>query len=374
MSDKRIDSFDALKGLAIMGVMLIHSGNNVPRDLSAIPEAIISCGNRGVQIFFLISAILIYKSLSSFYSIQVGEKQCILMWYKKRFLRLIPLYWLTNTAILIRMGMTPTYASGTHGVTIFTYITNYLFLHGFYPWHINAISNNWYIGTLAIFMFIAPVCFKIINNIWKAGLAFAFSLIVKTMISQTIATWDFGADTYVWREYWEGFSIFKQLPVLFIGIIVYFILFQYEVHLFLKNFFVDKCGKCGAKIIFYFCFILSGVLIMKEVVSYANIYVFSVTFALIIILLFCFPTRIVSNKIYSFIGKYSYGIYLFHPLILGRINAFISKYTEDALCNIVLSVFITLAICLAASVMLTVFFEEPIIKLFAKSSKTHIDN
>lgn len=374
MSNKRIDSFDALKGLAILGVMLIHSGNNVPRDLSAIPEAIISCGNRGVQIFFLISAILIYKSLSNFYSVQIEEKHSVLMWYKKRFLRLIPLYWLTNTAILLYMGMRPTYCTGTHGVNLCTYITNYLFLHGFYPWHINAFGNNWYVGTLAIFIFIAPVCFKIINNIWKAGLAFAFSLIVQTMIGQTIATWDLGADTFVWIGYWEGFSIFKQLPVLFIGIVVYFILFQYKAHLVIKNFFVDKFGKCGAKAIFYLCFILSGVLIMKEVMSYANIYVFSVTFALIIILLFCFPTRIVSNKIYSFIGKYSYGIYLFHPLILGRINAFISKYTENVLCNIVLSVFITLAICLAASVILTVFFEEPIIKLFTKSSKSHIDN
>lgn len=361
MSNRRIDSFDALKGLAIMGVMLIHSGNNVPRDLGAIPEAIISCGNRGVQIFFLISAILIYKSLSDFYSTQIGEKHYVLMWYEKRFLRLIPLYWLTNSAILIYMGMTPTYASGTHGVTIYTYITNYLFLHGFYPWHINAISNNWYIGTLAIFIFIAPICFKVINNIWKAGLLFASSLIVKTIISQTIATWDLGADTYVWKEYWEGFSIFKQLPVLSIGIILYFILFQYEAHLILKNFFVRKFGKCGAKVIFYLCFILSGVLIMKEILSYANIYVFSVTIALIIILLFCFPTRIVSNKIYSFIGRYSYGIYLFHPLILGRVNAFISRYTENALYNIILSVFITLAICLAASVILTNFFEKPIL-------------
>lgn len=368
MENSRIKSLDGLKGLAIMGVILIHSGNNVPRDLSAIPEAIISCGKRGVQVFFIISAILIYNSLSNFYNTKSGEKYCILTWYKKRFVRLIPLYWLTNTAILIRMGMTPTYASGTHGVTVFTWITNYLFLHGFYPWHINAVSANWYVGTLAIFIFIAPMCFKAINNIWKAILLFISSLILESIIGQTIATWDFGADTYVWVEYWEGFSIFKQLPVLSIGIIVYFVLFKHKAHLLLKKFFICKLGKRGAKVLFYASLIFLWFLIALEVVLYVNMYVFSITITLIIVLLFCFPTRIISNKIYSSIGKYSYGIYLFHPLILGRINVFISRYTENALFNILLSAFIALVICLVGSVILTNFFEKPTIKWFMEKN------
>lgn len=362
-SEGHIEVFDALKGVAILGVLLIHSGNNVPGELSAIQEAIISNGKKGVQIFFIISAILVYKSLSNFYGSQGKGKHCVLAWYKKRFLRLIPLYWLTNLAILLYAGMKPTYASGTHGVTIFTYITNFLFLHGFYPWHINAISINWYIGTLAIFILIAPAFFAVINTIWRAGILFAFSIILQKIVSLTIATWDFGADTYVWRDYWEGFSIFEQLPVLSVGIILYFVLFRYETHLHIKNYFVRKVGQHNAKKIFYLCFIFFGVLIMSEIVSYANIYIFSVTIAFVIILLFCLPIRIISNKIFVFIGKYSYGIYLFHPLILGRINIFISKYMGNTFYNIILSALIALCICLIASVILTKYYEKNIIKL-----------
>lgn len=362
-SNGHIEALDALKGMAILGVLLIHSGNNVPGELNAIQEAVISNGNKGVQIFFIISAMLIYKTLFNFYGSRGKEKRCILAWYKKRFLRLIPLYWLTNLAILLFVGMKPTYASGTHGVTIFTYLTNFLFLHGFYPWHINAISINWYIGTLAVFIFFVPALFRVINTIWGANILFVFSIILHKIISLTIATWDFGADTYVWRDYWCGFSIFSQLPVLAIGIILYFVLFRYEVHLCIRNYVIQKVDMCGAKKIFYLCFFFLSILIMHEIFSYANIYIFSVTVAFAIILLFCFPIRIISNKIFSFIGQYSYGIYLFHPLVLGKINAFISKYTENAFFNIVLSALLALFICLIASLVLTKYYEENIIKL-----------
>lgn len=369
MNDKRLDVFDAMKGLAIIGVMMIHSGNNVPRELSAFPEAVISCGNRGVQIFFLISAILTYKSLSHYSDIKSKEKHSIFVWYKKKFCRLIPLYWLVNTAILAHMGMTPTYAAGTRGVTIFTYITNYLFLHGLYPWYINAISNNWYLGTLAIFIFMAPLIFRAVNSIWKAGILLALSLIVQKIIGLTIATWDYGPDTYVWKEYWIGFSIFKQLPVMAMGIILFFLLFKYEVHFLLQKFLVEKFGTKGMKVICWSCFVLLCLMIFMDIMTYADIYIFSVTFAMLILLLFCYPARMIVNKPLSILGKYSYGVYLLHPLLLGRVNAFISKYTENALFNILTSVGITLAICLTASAILVKYFEKPVIKLFQRRTK-----
>lgn len=150
-SKGHIEVLGALKGVAIVGVLLIHSGNNVPGGLSTIQEAVISNGNKGVQIFFIISAILVYKSLSNFYGSQEKEEHCVWVWYKKRFLRLIPLYWLTNLAILLYAGMKPTDASGTHGVTIFTYITNFLFCMDFI---LGTLMQSALIGILALWLFL----------------------------------------------------------------------------------------------------------------------------------------------------------------------------------------------------------------------------
>lgn len=83
---KRIDVFDSLRGIAIIGVILIHSGNNVPRNFGVLAEAVISNGNKGVQIFFVISAILFYRSYVQYCDKgkHVGAKE-LLTWYGKRY-------------------------------------------------------------------------------------------------------------------------------------------------------------------------------------------------------------------------------------------------------------------------------------------------
>ena len=85
---KRIDVFDSLRGIAIIGVLLIHSGNNVPRNFSMLAEAIISNGNKGVQVFFIISAILFYRSFAVYHDKYTDmNARIVTVWYGKRFLR-----------------------------------------------------------------------------------------------------------------------------------------------------------------------------------------------------------------------------------------------------------------------------------------------
>ena len=364
---KRIDVFDSLKGIAIIGVILIHSGNNVQRNFGMFTEAIISNGNKGVQIFFIISAMLFFRAFAAYYDKYAGMNvRIVAAWYGKRFLRLIPLYWLTNTAVLLYSGLKDMSISVAD---VEIYLSNCFFLHGFIPKHINAIGNNWYIGTLAIFVLLVPFIYRLINNIWKACALFGVSWLLQQIIERTVMVLDYGQNIEVWKDYWGGFAIFRQMPVLAIGIILYFLLFHYEIHLFMYNKLVGRFRKLGAGVVLYGCFFILCGSIFYAVVTYQSMYRFAVIIGLLIIVLFSYPIPLIVNRVYSFIGKYSYGIYLFHLLLLGRVNNLLTGFTDDLLLNVILATFITLGVCLMTSVIATNCFEKPIIHFVQSKMK-----
>lgn len=84
--DNRKQCIDSLKGIGILGVVLVHYGIKSSNDFV---NCIVGNGARGVQLLFIINAFLIFNSLNNV----KWNKESILAWYKRKFLRLIPLYW-----------------------------------------------------------------------------------------------------------------------------------------------------------------------------------------------------------------------------------------------------------------------------------------
>jgi peptidoglycan/LPS O-acetylase OafA/YrhL len=77
---KRIESFDFLKGLAILGVIIVHSSNSFPSLINVI-DKLASLGRFGVQLFFLISAINICHT----WKLRENEISRIKKFYLRRF-------------------------------------------------------------------------------------------------------------------------------------------------------------------------------------------------------------------------------------------------------------------------------------------------
>ena len=81
MKVKNIGYIDALKGLAIIGVTMVHTGGS---GLPGVLGNIGSSGARGVQMFFIISAMLTFTSLSNYFPEREDVKVLqVLGWYKK---------------------------------------------------------------------------------------------------------------------------------------------------------------------------------------------------------------------------------------------------------------------------------------------------
>lgn len=354
--DFRIALIDSLKGIAIIGIIIVHSK---AVDFPGILGKIAQFGAHGVQIFFIISALLTFKSLSNY---EISSKKDYIKYCFNKFLRLIPLYYISLAIRFSINGFSNTYWAGTKGVTIFTYISNALFLHGLNPYYINAIDTNWYIGTLAIFIVIAPLLYKIINSTSKSIIFFFISFLIAIFTTFVIRNIYFAQDAYIWISYWSDFSILSELPILSIGIILYFLLIKLKI----QNTIKEKCKSSNLKCITAILSIIIIIFIGENIIFNASLETFGFLFGIFIFIQFIHSNFITMNKLFSFLGKYSYGIYLFHTLIYPIIENFISFYITNIYIIVIISIILTIFITLLISFILTNLIEKPLYIKFKK--------
>jgi peptidoglycan/LPS O-acetylase OafA/YrhL len=105
MSDpvRRFSYIDALRGYAILMVIAVHTSqafSDLPKPLSTI----LNQGARGVQLFFVTSALTLSMSW-------VSRKESALTFYSRRFFRIAPMFWL---AIPFFVGSTEPDRQFTH--------------------------------------------------------------------------------------------------------------------------------------------------------------------------------------------------------------------------------------------------------------------
>lgn len=348
------NNVDAFKGIAILGILLVHSG---AAGLGGIIGEVSSAGQKGVQIFLIISAMLIFKSLQKEHEKDKGMS--LKAWYIRRFIRLIPLYYIANIVVLVKDGFAQSYWSGTHGMTIGTVISNFLFIHGLYPWWSNAININWYIGTLAIFILVSPLLYHLLDRIDKLVIFLAFSWLFNIICNHTIGMIDLGEDTYVWTAYWMNFSIVAQLPVLVIGMILYYILEKTDILFKIKQHLGNRKKS--------FCYAAIGVCLLwlSFMIHHGAVLVeYALVFAIIIFVSFIDKIYVIENPIFKILGRYSYGIYLFHFPLFEITHDLFGNNTSNL--NIFICYIVVLTVSFILSWILVHLVERPFVYLCTK--------
>lgn len=219
MCKKEIDrkTIDSLKGIGILGILLVHYGLKVSNELIA---KIVFSGARGVQLMFVLNGFLIFHSLDK---IELNRKN-IIAWWKGKFLRLIPMYYFFTILHLFVFGTGERYYLGTFSeISWMNILANLLLLHGFHPYYINAINVNWFMADLTIFYIIAPFLFKIIDSLEKACIAL-FMVVPAGFILKSIAlNLKIIQVQNIWDDYVTIMSFPAEFPIMLLGVIVYYI-------------------------------------------------------------------------------------------------------------------------------------------------------
>jgi peptidoglycan/LPS O-acetylase OafA/YrhL len=298
---KRYDYIDALRGIAIIGVLFAHTGlySNIiyPSWLQSLAE--INLGPRGVQLFYLVSAFTLCLSFSKR---KTFEKHGTLNFYIRRFFRIAPLFYLS---IIYYLWQQNYWNANPSHFSILNILTTFTFTNGLSPaWINNIVFGGWSIAVESTFYLIFPLLFYIFYKLKTVKAALIFTLITAIalqlfrlyLLSIPMVSKSPDLQTYT-------FQFFPpQLPIFLIGMVIF---------LFMQQELVNKYKKF---ISFFFIGLI--LLLILQVISplklIAGHYIYGIIFGLLLFYLSKNPIKILVNPITIFIGKISFSLYLCH--------------------------------------------------------------
>ncbi len=337
----------SLKGIGILGVVLVHCGLGMQEGVLG---SISACGARGVQLLFIINGFLIFHSLDKI----EWNKQQIIAWYKRKFIRLIPLYWFFTILHLLVFGVGERYYLGTLSkVSPLNILCNMLFLHGFHPYYIGCINANWFMADLAMFYLLAPLLYKIIDSLEKSVLALLIITPLGYVLYHVALGWNVLAVKEIWIDYVTIVSFPSELPIMLLGIFSYFMV---------KESFKWKNKEMISVVTLLFALFCMISLVMgkRYFMIFNYIFSFGVLFAVLFIGQVQYPLKVINNSFFATFGKHSYGIYLSHTFLLPIIpknNSVLQSFIRY--CVIVM-------MALFIAIVSEKIIEKPVIRFFNK--------
>lgn len=345
MKPERLNWIDALKGIAICGVIMIHSGgSNMPSYLGAIGAV----GKNGVQLFFLISSFLAFASYKNW-----GQDSK--SWIFHKILKLIPLYYI-SVAIAVLFGGAGEYWLVGDRITIKNIVAHILFLHGFFPYYADSIIGvEWYLGVIVIFYVLTPVLYKRICTLEKSIIWFIWSTLICQMIIliATRVTQGF-PHGYIYDAYFNTFCFVAQFPVMLLGIVFYHIRdWKEKVN--------NRRLLANTLLIVSLCMIWGMIINENNLLGFSDNTLFGIWFLILVFSQSLSSTFIIDNKVFRLLGKYSYPMYLFHYFII-RVY---EKYVPNSSANIVVSwgqkYIAVLVTVLVVSIIISKYIEKPLV-------------
>ena len=216
METNRDATLDFLRGIAICGVVLLHT--YIIFNFSGVLTGFIAgLGVYGVQLFFIVSA----WTMCMMWDRRKGEPQPSWRFYSRRFLRIAPPFWLGIVGYLALFGWND-HRWSPEGVTWGQIVVLALFMHTFWPDTINAIvPGGWSIGVEMFFYAWFPLISSIKRHSIVLALAVALYLLNLFAIEPAYRA---AFASYPYQQQvgeFLYFQFFNQAPIFLLGIALY---------------------------------------------------------------------------------------------------------------------------------------------------------
>lgn len=315
---------DFLKGIAILWVVAVHL--NGFWSTSSLVGSVASLGSSMPHLFFIISAYLTWRSLE-----HRGLNNLYGFW-KKRYLRLAPMLYIACIPVvsLVLLGLL-----NDKNVTVGNVITHLLMCNGLFPQYTNTILYvEWYVAVLVIFYLLVPLLWKFVRGLKSALIGLFLSMLASALYFYIGNHYFAGvlANDQFLNTYFQAFCIIVNLPTFFLGILLYYLTGGE------KNVWLYAAGG----LLFLYLINISIAPFETKVFVSSKVLVFT-------LLTWIGICKLPNLKVplINYLGKQSYGIYLFHMTIVKVFSRMgVSKFDSTFLWFLVFIVVVLLSVCL----------------------------
>lgn len=350
---KKYAYIDALRGFAVLGVILVHCGLRFT-DLPTWLKSITVQGERGVQLFFILSALTLFLSMKQRSSF---EDERTIDFFIRRFFRIAPLFYLAAVIYSFRDILLNHFSTGGYnGFNLFNFVSTFLFFtNDLIPSWINkVVPGGWSITVEMTFYLFLPILFKKIKTL-RAAIIFTFisfaiafvanflyRLVATEMLDKTTL------DSYLF--YWFP----NQLPVFSLGMLSYFLIDK------TKNIHFNKIwGFLGI----FVGFLILLLLAVSNITNSSIHFIFSIVFVYIVWLFSKFNSKLIINKITVLIGKLSFSMYLTHFLVIQFVGVITNHIRASSELQFIVLYLITVIVTAGVSFISYKVIEKPFINL-----------
>lgn len=300
---KKHHYIDALRGVAILGVILVHSSQLVAPASAALRQ-LMAEGALGVQLFYVASALTLYMSWQARSPQEVSP---VRNFYIRRFFRIAPMFYLAIAGSLAVRGLAPSYWA-PNGIEWWFFPITASFLHGFHPETINSVvPGGWSIAVEMTFYLLLPLLMPYMRTLRSslvmltaAFALYAFNVFMVPRLFSYPEHHQYLVDNFVM------FNLLGQMPVFILGMLCYLLL-RAE----LSRVMILRIATMGTAIL------LSLLWLSYTTVAWLPRHILAGgIFAMMVLVLANWPIRAVVNRVTTTLGKLSYSMYLMHFAVI----------------------------------------------------------
>jgi peptidoglycan/LPS O-acetylase OafA/YrhL len=322
----KYDFIDAMRGLAILAVIQHHAHRDVElgsimghtAQLSSVLHHYGSAGARGVQLFFIVSALTLCLSAER----RSGERLAWLRFFVRRFFRIAPMFY----CALIIYAVLPLLlgSSKLRAPSVAHFISTLTFTNAWSPYWMNfknaLVPGGWSVAVEMAFYMVFPILFILISSLGRSMIAIAIAILAGIAADSFLMRFGPPVDHELLHEFLV-FWLPTQLPVFVAGFALY------RAFLAPGRANLNDSLREKSKVMIFGGASMIGLAMLPWIAQEGkwSIYAYAVGLSGMVFLAGAARPILLVNRFTCFVGKVSFSAYLIHFAALVWVGRALNK-------------------------------------------------